>query len=324
MTQLLKDYLCAALGGAEARREMAERPYIRKLAAYDEQGKKQSVRELILSGDIEGTNLIQTEVHNTVVEGAMPMRAFFDVLPTVRQKGTTYKWPYGESGVYANKYAQGAEIAIRTQDYGAANYDASEVIGQRPLITDTMIESGAVDVIEEEWKFAAAAVQNTAERIGLTNILQGSGLEHDTAGSNQGLKAVSAAVTKAKAYNLIPDCIIMHADLEGKCVQDIVIPQSPGSDTIARGQGIPDGHLGLKWRVCGVVEDSSTYDWGYASDGQIGGLVLDSRRCGGIYLPRDLTVKEYDDPIHDMKGATVTMRADIQSHIANAAVRIEF
>ncbi len=325
MTQLLRDYLTVALAdNRSAARKLAEQPHIRKLGYYDESGKVKPVRELLLTGDLTGSNLIQTEVHKTVVEGANPMRAFMDILPTVRIKGTTYKWPYGETGVYAEKYPQGAEIGIRTQDYAAATYDASEVIAQRPLISDTMIESGQVDVIEQELQFAGAAVLNKAERICLSRILENSGLEHDTAGSNQGLKAISRAVTKVKGAGMMPDTVILHPDAEGICVQDVVIPQSPGADTIARGQGIPDGYLGLKWRVCSVADDSATYTWGYGADGNIGALVLDSRRAGGIYLPRDLTVKNYEDPIRDMQGMTVTMRMDCQSHIANATCRVEY
>lgn len=324
MTKLLKDYLTVALSDSKAAaRRLAEQPHIRKLGYYDDSGKVQPVRELLLTGDLTGSNLIQTEVNNTVVEGANAVRAFMDLLPVVRTKGTTYKWPFGETGVYAEKYPQGAEIKVRTQDYDAANYDASEVIGQRPLISDTMIESGQVDAIVEEIKFASAAVMNKAERICLSAILENSGLEHDTSGANQGLKAIAKAVTKVKGAKCMPTAVVLHPDAEGACLQDVVIPTSPGADNIARGQGIPDGYMGLKWRVCSVDDDSSTYTWGYSADGNIGALVIDTSRAGGIYLPRDLTVKDYEDPIRDMTGMTVTMRMDSQSHIANAACRVE-
>lgn len=325
MTQLLKDYLTVALSDSKtAARRLAEKPHIRKLGYLDENGKVKPVRELLLTGDLSGSNMIQTEVKATVVEGAQPARAFMDVLPIDRTPGTTFKWPYGASGVYAGKYPQGAEIQVKTQDYSAASYDASEIIAHRPLISDTMIESGQVDIIEQEIKYAGAAVMNKAERICLSEILENSGQEFDSAGANQGLKAVAKAVAKLKGYNMAPDVVIMHPDAEGLCMQDVVVPTSPGADSIARGQGIPDGYLGLKWRVCNVADDSSTYTWGYSADGNIGMLVLDSARAGGIYLPRDLTVKDYEDPIRDMKGMTVTMRMDCQSHIANGACRVEY
>ncbi len=325
MTQLLKDYLTVALSDSkdEARR-LADAPHIRKLGYYDAEGKVQKVRELLLTGDIEGTNLIQAEVVATVVEGAQPQKAFMDVLPIDRTKGETLKWPYGETGVYAAKYAQGAEIAIRTQDYSAASYDASHIIAHRPLISDTMVEAGKVDVIEEEIKFAGAAVMNKAERICLSEILQDSGLEHDTKGANQGLKAVAAAATLVKGQSCKPDVVIMHPEAEGKCIQDLVIPQSPRADAVVGNSFIPDGYLGLKWRVSNVADDSSSYTWDYDTDGEIGMLVLDSRRAGGIYLPRDLTVKDYKDPIRDMTGMTVTMRMDCQSHITNATCRVTY
>lgn len=324
MTQLLKDYLNASLGGYEVRRKLADEPRIRKLGYIDTEGKQHAVRELIMSGDLEGTNLIQTEINATVVEGARPAKAFMDLLPTIRRKGDTYKWPYGESGGYAEVISDaGAEVPMREEDYNAASYDA-KLIGVRPMITDSMIEGAQADVIETNIKYAGENVMNRAERICLSEILEGSGLEHDTGGANQGLKAVASAVTLAKGYNMLPNAIVMTPAAEGLCLQDVVIPQSPGSDNIARGQGIPDGYLGLKWRVCNVADDSSTYTWAYAADTNIGMLVLDTKRCGGIFMPRDLTVKELKDPIHDMTGMTVTMRMDCQTHVANGAVRVEF
>ena len=324
MTQLLKDYLNASLGGYEARRKLSEQPHIRKLGYIDQEGKQHAVRELIMSGDLEGTNLIQTEVNATVVEGARLAKAFMDLLPIVRKKGDTYKWPYGETGGYAEIISDaGAEVPMREEDYGAASYDA-KLIGVRPMITDSMIEGAQADVIETNVKYAGECVMNRAERVCLSQILQNSGLEHDTGGANQGLKAVAKAVTLLKGSGMLPDAVVMTPNAEGLCMQDVVIPQSPGTDNIVRGQGIPDGYLGLKWRVCNVVDDSSTYTWEYDSDGDIGMLVLDTQRAGGIFMPRDLTVKDLKDPIHDMTGMTVTMRMDCQTHVANGACRIEF
>jgi len=324
MTQLLKDYLNASLGGYEARRKLSEQPHIRKLGYIDQEGKQHAVRELIMSGDLEGTNLIQTEVNATVVEGARLAKAFMDLLPIVRKKGDTYKWPYGETGGYAEIISDaGAEVPMREEDYGAATYDA-KLIGVRPMITDSMIEGAQADVIETNIKYAGECVMNRAERVCLSKILENSGLEHDTGGANQGLKAVAKAVTLLKGSSMIPDAVVMTPNAEGLCMQDVVIPQSPGTDNIVRGQGIPDGYLGLKWRVCNVVDDSASYTWEYDSDGDIGMLVLDTGRAGGIFMPRDLTVKDLKDPIHDMTGMTVTMRMDCQTHVANGACRIEF
>lgn len=324
MTQLLKDYLNASLGGYEARRKLSEQPHIRKLGYIDQEGKQHAVRELIMSGDLEGTNLIQTEVNATVVEGARLAKAFMDLLPIVRKKGDTYKWPYGETGGYAEIISDaGAEVPMREEDYGAASYDA-KLIGVRPMITDSMIEGAQADVIETNIKYAGECVMNRAERVCLSKILQNSGLEHDTGGANQGLKAVAKAVTLLKGSGMLPDAVVMTPNAEGLCMQDVVIPQSPGTDNIVRGQGIPDGYLGLKWRVCNVVDDSASYTWEYDSDGDIGMLVLDTGRAGGIFMPRDLTVKDLKDPIHDMTGMTVTMRMDCQTHVANGACRIEF
>lgn len=324
MTKLLKDYLRVAMeDNKAAARRLADQPHVRKLGYYDAEGKLKPVRELLLSDKIEGTNLIQTEVLATVIEGAEPAKCFLDILPTYRTKGNSLRVPYGASGTYAEEYPEGAEIKIKTQDYSSAVF-APKKYAQRPLISKEMVEDANVDVIEQEVRKAGYAVTNAAEKNCLSEILEDSNQEHDTGGSNQGLKAVISARAIVRGLGMIPDFVVMHPEAEAMVLRDFVAPASPGADNVLRGTGMPDGYLGLKWRVCNVEDASSSHTWDYDSDGDIGMLVIDSTRVGGIHMPRPLTVDNYEDPVHDLVGMTVSMRMDCQSFIADAAARVEF
>ena len=69
---------------------------------------------------------------------------------------------------------------------------------------------------------------------------------------------------------------------------------------------------------------NGTQEWDYDTDGDIGMVVYDSVAAAATGMRRDLTVENYDDPIKDMVGMTVTSRFDVEVIIPNATCRIEF
>jgi hypothetical protein len=65
------------------------------------------------------------------------------------------------------------------------------------------------------------------------------------------------------------------------------------------------------------------YDWAPPADTKIGGLVFDSKSCGGIGMRQDVRVERYADPVRDLIGMSTTMRAACQYGVANSICRIE-
>jgi len=65
----LKTYLKLAYAGPGEKQQILNR-IPRNLSAYDNEGQIVSVRELLTTTDVAGTSLIQTEMYNTVMEGA--------------------------------------------------------------------------------------------------------------------------------------------------------------------------------------------------------------------------------------------------------------
>lgn len=324
MTQNLKKMLELAFDPYGSRKRAIVASLPREMSYFQDGELKTIKRELLLTEAIEGTGLVQTEVANTVAEGANQAKCWLNILPTYNIRGNAYIHSYGEGGMYAAQVPEGAEIPNRSQDYGAATF-AVKKFAQSPKISKEMIEDALVDAIALEIQFAGKAVMNSVERMINNTILEGSGDEHDTSGANQGVKAVIQAAARARGNGFSPNAVVMHPEAEGMVLLDLAPGSNYGSQGVAGNGLMPPGYLGLSWNVCGVADAAGgTYTWDYDSDGDIGMLVVDTSRCGGVAIARPLTVDEFDDPIHDLRGMSVSMRADAKSYVSTAAVRVEF
>lgn len=284
-------------------------------------GKVVKVRELLLTEAIESTTLIQAEIYRTVIEGAEPVKCMRDALPVIRTNSNSVTINKGETGTYASVVAEAAEIPVLTQDYTAVTFTIVKY-GVRPLISREMIDDALFDVVNLEVQKAGARVENALNQEALSQILEDSGTSHDTAGSNQGVKAIAKAIGVVKAAGFMPDVVIMHPDAEAIVLTDYV----PAGGYYAVGDLAVTGKLppvlGLKPLVCGVTDTSSTYTWDYDADNEIGMLIIDSKSAGAIVMRQDLRVEKFADPIRDLLSMSVTMRVDADSLHANATCRV--
>ena len=320
MTHELSKYLeIAHAGNAEGRKLAQSIP--RALGHYDHENKLVSVRELLLTEAIESTTLIQTEVYKTVMEGAQPAICMREALPTINMTSKSMDIVKRPAGRYAGEVAEGAEIPIKNDDYSKATFTAKKY-GERPLITKELIEDSQFDVIAMEIQAAGRAIENTLNQVGLTELLDDAGLEHDTAGSNQGIKAVAAAIGVMKKQNYIPTDIILAPLAESMVMKEFVPTGYTGADAVMAGR-LPN-MLGLNVHNCNVTDASGTYTWDYDADGEIGMILIDKFNCGAIGMRRDITIEKYDDPIRDLMGMSVTARFDVDSLQTNAICRVEY
>jgi len=311
--------------GADGRRKkqiVAELP--KEMSYFQDNELKTIKRELLLTEGIESTGLVQTAVANTVAQGADLAKCWMKILPVYNIKGNAYIHAYGEAGMYAAEVPEAAEIPNRSQDYGAATFTIKK-FAQSPKISKEMIEDAMVDAIEQEILFAGVAVMNSVERDINNTMLEGSGDEWDTAttAGSLGIKAVIKAMAVNRGYGFNPRACVMHPGFEGYCLLDLAAP-NVNQQLVGNGS-IPNGFLGMNWGVCAIADVAAgTYTWGCGSDGYIMGMVVDPMRCGGIAVARPLTVDEYDDPVHDLRGMNVSMRMDSASYISTAVTRIEY
>jgi hypothetical protein len=279
-------------------------------------------RELLLSEAIE-SGLIQTEVHNTVAEGADLAKCFFNALESFKIKGNAYNYPVGEDGLYAAEVAEGAEFPNRTQNYSNIAF-AVKKYGVSPKITNEMVEDGMVDVIASEIKFAGVALQNKVEQVCLNEVLLASTSVWDTTGTNQGLKGIMSGASVLKGLGYFATDVIMCAEAEGLVKGDVATVGTFGGSGMAANGNIPNGFFGLNWHVSGVAYTAGTYTWSYDTADDEGMMVIDRTRAAKIGIARPLTVENYDDPVRDLKGMACSIRMDCQALVPAAICRIQF
>lgn len=323
MTELLDTYL-------NIRKAQHQRQDINELArkipndhAYMSNGKLTSIKELLLTETIESTTLIQAEAQKTLVEGAKIANCWRDAIPVIRMNTNVVNYPVGGSNTYAPEIAESAVIPISQQNYTSVQFSAKKY-GGRPLITNELIEDGIFDIGAQEVKFMGEALENTLNQQAVSKFADSAGLEHDAEGTDIGQKSIADAMAKVRNAGYYPDTLIMHPEAEAALVKELALSDYIGAAEAYKTGTVP-GLYRLKTYVCGAEAlSSATQTWGYAANGEIGMLVLDSRRAGAIGMRRDITVEQYTDPVRDALGFACTMRFDVEVLAADAICRIEY
>ena len=321
MTQLLRTYLDIGLNAPTGRAlERAVSKIPRELGTVFD-GKVEPVRELLLTTAIESTNLIQTEMYKTVVEGAEPFKVMRQALNVLPMGAATLDIPVGEAGSYAREVAEGAEVPISTQDYSKVTFTAKK-IAERPVITDEMVADALYPVIELELRKAGAKLENKINQMAIVELVDNSSAnEHDTNGSNQGIKAIAAAVAKVEADGFMPDRIVMCPGFKAGIMAEFVPTGYSGADTVMTGK-LPN-LLGLQAFVSNVVHTTAA-SWAYGTNEDLGAVVFDSQNSTMLGIRQDITVKRYDDVVRMLQGTVVSARVAVDTLQANAGARIKY
>lgn len=297
---------------------------------YIEPFKKQ--RELLLSEAVESNTLIQTEMYSTVLEGAEPNKVMRDIIRIVPMKSNQMTFTLGASGSVLGKVAEGAELPNNQQDYTPVTL-TSYKYGEKNLVTQELIDDALYDVVAMEVAKAGARAENTLNHVALTGLLDDAGNEHDASGSNLGYPAIAAAQKEMKKDGYRADVAIICAEAEFKLLTDSQFSYQSyyggGGVTPAVATGTIPGVLGVRKFVqydpFDTTYNSSTYSWSYDTDADIGMVLLDSARLSHVVgMKQDIRVQKYDDPIRDLKGATLTMRFAEESPFDNGICRVEY
>lgn len=320
MTKLFVRYLEIANNPESSYAKRAISTLPKELGMMHE-GKLTQVKELLLTESIENTTLIQAEAYKTAFEGSEPSICMRNALPIMHMKSNVMPATIGEEGTYAPLIPEGTDIPIKNQDYDKVDFTAGKY-GGRPLITNELIEDGLFDTAAMEIRKVGRSIENRLNQNAITESIDNAGLEFDTAGANQGIKALASAVSQVRAAGFNPDSFIMHPEAEAKILQEYVPTNYYPTQSIVDTGHVPK-LLGLKSYVCGVV-DNGTQEWGYAANGEIGMIVYDSSVAIGLGMRRDITVSNYDDPVKDLVGMAITSRFDIKTITQSAACRIEY
>lgn len=287
-----------------------------------------SVRELLLTEAIESTTLIQTEFYKTVLEGAEPNKIMRNAVRTIPIKSNQMSITLGETGSVLPEVSEGAELKDNSQNYVNVTLK-SKKYGEKNVVSSELIEDSLFPVVAMEVSKAGARAENTLNHVVLTGLLDDAGNEHDCAGTDLAYKAIASGrkLMKKDFYN--PDTCFVCADSEYTLMTDSQLSYGSyyGAGTPITSQTLPPifGMKFYEYDPADSVYNSSTYTWGYEADGEIGMIMFDSSRLSHIIgMRRDITVKDYDDPIRDIKGAALTMRFAEESPFDNGICRIEY
>jgi len=261
---------------------------------------------------ITDSTLVQEEVYKTIIEGAEPARCMREVVPTINTKTYSVRFVKGQSGTYATNIAEGAKIDIDTQEFTKQDITINK-IGTRPLITNELIEDSLFDIVELELKKAGSRLENKLNRDVLYQMLQGTyKVTTNTmspAGPHISVSDLALAVSKIKKQNYMPDILLIHPTAEAYLLQDSNLAYVTfAGQSNSLNQGKVPTIMGLK-PYYGTVTDSATPTWDDTTAGSdVTAMVFSKNDFATICMRRDITVEQYDDPIHDLIGISCTMR----------------
>lgn len=279
-------------------------------------------KTLLQSDARQQSNLLQEEVYNTISEGAEPWKCLREIVPIIRTDSYSVRIVKGETGTYAEELAEGANVPIDTQVYTKEDISINK-IGTRPLITNELVEDCLFDIINLELQKAGMRMENKLNRDVLLEILtDATTTDIDPADAHIAVTDLARARAGVASENYMPDKCMFHPTAEGYLLQDsnLVYASFAGTaSTLHTGQ-IPK-LLGMTPYTCSVTTGSTGHYWdGTDAANHYYGLCIDSKASTYLAMRRDLTVEQYDDPIHDLKGISCTMRygtATIQPKAAN-------
>jgi HK97 family phage major capsid protein len=314
--------LVSLLNLSQAENKMVKEKIIntlpKEMTAYDGNVFK---RELLLSESVEKTGLIQTEIYNTVVEGAKYVTCFRDVVQKVAMPTGTMNYPIGSGGIYASEVSEGAEFPSMYQDYSYKSLVAKK-FGWKAAISEEIIADARFDIVNIELTKLGQGLENTFNRYFLDQLVPNAGLEHDTAGTNQGVLAMVTAKAKVMDAGFYADKAVLHPELWAKIMADYKPGYNETAEATLRSGTVPT-MVGLQSYICGVSATTGT-NWDYDTDNDYGGLVLDSVRGTVAGMTADITVKYAEDAFKMLVAPVAYMRFDGGIVNTNAVCKIRF
>lgn len=281
--------------------------------------------------------LFRKELFDTVIEGARKAEIARDAVtqfPVDRQKGDH---PRGSDTRFAPQVAEGAAIEDRSEDHDTVEW-STDKFGEGAAATDELIEQSQVSVIERNIEFIGHTVEMTNNRLWLNTLLDDVDASNDvdaSAEDNRGWAAINAGIAEIENSDEEPDSVVQHPfftkALFDTAQNNAIIPKA---NEFGDDEGIRDRVafplLGLEgYRGSGGVADTnadqfpSDTTWGYDSADDYGAVVYDQDRLG-MYLFRDIEMKEYEDPIRDLQGVNARMEVDYSWHQTDAGSRIKY
>lgn len=263
---------------------------------------------------INDSTLVQEEIMDKIFEGAEPARCWRDVVPITTAESYSTRILKGESGYYASEVSEAGIIPIDTENYTKVDITIKKY-GIRPVITNELIDDCQFDIVGRELKKAGAAMENKLNRVVLNEVLNGGSKITTNTSSPTGTHiavsdlALSRSTIQKRNWPMV-DKLVTHPTAEGYLLQDsnLAYVSYMGSNIPLMQGNIPT-LFGLTPYTCTITDKATSPTWGDTTAGtSVSAILMASDDFGVLRMRQDLTVKNYDDPIHDIVGLSLLMR----------------
>lgn len=285
---------------------------------------KLTKKELLKATTIETTTLLQEEVLRTVQEGAEPARCFRDILPLTNINSYSLRVVKGEAGRYAELIPEGSIFTQKTQNYTKVDIAVNKY-GEMPVITNEMVDDCLFDIIDLELRKAGAAVENRLNRECLGELLTDctTTTAISPAGTHIAVSDIAKAIADVQAINRYPNVLVTHPTAQGYLLQDsnLVYVAYAGQDRTLKTGQLPT-LLGLRPYNSTITDAAGI--WGNTTAGtNVSALILDTTAPVAMIAMRDdISVGQYEDPIHDLQQIIVKMRFGVDTIFPEAGIKI--
>lgn len=249
------------------------------------------LQEILLSDASQAT----AKVLDIVWEAAKPKLIGRQLAIVIAQDAPIIKIPRAKLSK-AYEVAEGAEIPIASEQYDNITLTPKKY-GVRPLISREMVEDAEWDVIEYQLAEAGRAIADIETEKIITQMISDAG--NSVSAGTSGTLAYTDVVNILKECltdGYTPDALAVHPSELADLLKDTAIQKAMewGGQAVA-----PTGQIAI---LLGMqVYVSTKVPSGTA-------LVVDSKHAGVLFIRRDITTEEYEDPVKDLAGVAVTSR----------------
>jgi Phage capsid family. len=290
--------------------------------------------------------LFREQLLETIMQGSQRRQIARDVSNVLNVDTRRGDIPIAEDDRSGRLTAEGAEIRDDGEDYTTVEWNCEKVAaGSR--ITEEMVDHGIVDLIERQVEDVGRRVENSINEVFLTNaiddaVANGQSVTFDDTVDDPGYQALNRLYGEVDKADFNPDQFIRSPGYRTEVFSNdnLRFVNRSGSDEVVRdrmfdplldmthqgaslnsyddeGKNVPGG---------GANDFQFTDSSGAPVAGGIGALILQqSHNHLILYAPNgnDIEVKDYDDPIRDLRGFNARIHVDHEYSQARSAGVIE-
>lgn len=277
--------------------------------------------------------LFREQLLETIMEGSRRRQIARDVSNVLNVDTRKGDVPISEDDRSGRRTAEGAEIRDDGEDYTTISWDTTKVsAGSR--VTEEMVDHAIVDLIERQISDVGRRVENSINEVWLTNavddaVTNGSTVEFDSTLDDPGYQALNSLYGQIDRQDFLPDTFVTTPGFRTEVFSNdsLRFVNRSGDDSVVRDRMF-EPLLDMEHYAASLNSYDDTGDnvagggantWEFTdtdgnavSDG-IGCLALAQEHNHLVlYNPNgtDIEVKDYDDPIRDLRGFNARIHVD--------------